>query len=147
VGTNTIRQNYSREGGLDHIVKHGGTITEAVSTQVWSGEAVVHVSIVNWLKGDEARPKKLFTQKGDEPESPWEALELQEINSSLSSMVDLSTAARLRANMEGDGCYQGQTHGHEGFLLAAEEAIKLLKGLPKLKDVLFLKWTPKTGPP
>ena len=31
VGTNTIRQNESREGGLDYIVDHGGTITEAVS--------------------------------------------------------------------------------------------------------------------
>ena len=51
VRTNTIRQNYSREGGLDCIVNNGGTITEAVSTQVWSGDAVVHVSIVNWLKG------------------------------------------------------------------------------------------------
>ena len=42
VGTNTIRQNYSRQGGLDYIVQHGGTITEAVSSQPWSGEAVVH---------------------------------------------------------------------------------------------------------
>lgn len=36
VGTNTIRENYSREGGLDYIVGTGGTITEAVSTQEWS---------------------------------------------------------------------------------------------------------------
>jgi len=40
VGSNTVRQNYSREGGLDYIVGNGGTITEAVSTQVWSGESV-----------------------------------------------------------------------------------------------------------
>ncbi len=33
VGTNTIRQNYSREGGLDYIVQNGGTITDAVSSQ------------------------------------------------------------------------------------------------------------------
>lgn len=32
VGTNTIWQNYSREGGTDYIVKNGGTITEAVSS-------------------------------------------------------------------------------------------------------------------
>src|SRR5712691_12902088 len=32
VGTNTIRQNFSREGGFDYIVAHGGTITEAVAT-------------------------------------------------------------------------------------------------------------------
>lgn len=56
VGTNTIRQNDSREGGLDYIVAGGGTIIEAVSTQVWSGDAAVHVSIVNWVKA-EAREK------------------------------------------------------------------------------------------
>lgn len=32
VGTNTIRQNYSREGGLDYIVNHGGEIVEATSS-------------------------------------------------------------------------------------------------------------------
>ena len=37
VGTNTIRQNYTREASLDHIVNTGGTITEAVSTMVWPG--------------------------------------------------------------------------------------------------------------
>ena len=63
MGTNTIRQNYSREGGLDYIVQNGGAITDAVSTQVWPGEAVVHVSIVNWVKGP-AEGKKLFTQLG-----------------------------------------------------------------------------------
>ncbi len=50
VGTNTIRQNESREASLDYLVENGGIITEAVSTQVWSGDAAVHVSIVNWLK-------------------------------------------------------------------------------------------------
>jgi type II restriction/modification system DNA methylase subunit YeeA len=54
VGANTNRQNFSREGGLDYIVAHGGTNTEAVSTQVWSGDAVVHVSSVNWKKGKAA---------------------------------------------------------------------------------------------
>ena len=71
VGTNTIRQNYSREGGLDYIVENGGTITEAISSQVWSGDAAVHVSIVNWKKGEEQRPKKLFRQLGDNLDSPW----------------------------------------------------------------------------
>ena len=32
-------------------------------TEVWSGEAVVHVSIVNWVKGTEVGPKQLFIQK------------------------------------------------------------------------------------
>ncbi|MGD9858218.1 MAG: DNA methyltransferase, partial [Planctomycetaceae bacterium] len=49
VGTQNIRNNKSREGGLDHVVADG-TIVEAVDNQPWSGEANVHVSIVNWVK-------------------------------------------------------------------------------------------------
>lgn len=135
VGTNTIRQNYSREGGLDYVVGHGGTITEAVSTQVWSGEAVVHVSIVNWLKGKSLDKKKLFVQKGDDIESPWEVHELSTINSSLSVGIDVSDAARLRTNIECGGCYQGQTHGHEGFLLTRDDAKRLVRD-PRTRPVV-----------
>ena len=64
VGTNTIRQNYSRQGGLDYIVETGGTITNAVSTEVWSGDAAVHVSIVNWVKGEfKARQDLNFSER------------------------------------------------------------------------------------
>ena len=137
VGTNTIRQNYSREGSLDHIVNNGGTITEAVSTQVWSGDAVVHVSIVNWLKGKEKGRKKLHFQIGDNRNSPWEVLELPEINSSLSKTIDVSKAAKLAINSESKTCFQGQTHGHEGFLLPNEDAEKEIADNPDSNDVLF----------
>ncbi|WP_293912429.1 class I SAM-dependent DNA methyltransferase, partial [Deinococcus sp.] len=72
VGTNTIRQNDSRVGGLDYVVQHGGTITDAVSTQVWSGDAAVHVSIANWIKGEESGDKHLAWQVGDHRSSPWQ---------------------------------------------------------------------------
>jgi len=49
VGTQNIRNNQSRVGGLDHVVK-SGIIVEAVENQPWSGEANVHVSIANWVK-------------------------------------------------------------------------------------------------
>lgn len=49
VGTQNIRNNQSRVGGLDHVVKDG-VIVEAVENQPWSGEANVHVSIANWVK-------------------------------------------------------------------------------------------------
>lgn len=49
VGTQNIRNNKSREGGLDHIAA-SGTVIEAVDNQPWSGEANVHVSIANWVK-------------------------------------------------------------------------------------------------
>ena len=45
VGTQNIRNNQSRVGGLDYIVRDG-MIIEAVQNQPWSGEAKVHVSIV-----------------------------------------------------------------------------------------------------
>lgn len=56
VGTQNIRNNESREGGLDHIVATG-TIVEAVDNQPWSGEANVHVSIVNWVKHQPFNPR------------------------------------------------------------------------------------------
>jgi SAM-dependent methyltransferase len=125
VGTNTVRQNYSREGGLDYIVQNGGTITEAVSTQVWSGESVVHVSIVNWIKGEEKGKKKLFAQVGDNLDSPWKCDEVDLIGSSLSAETDVTAAKRLKGNGDSEACYQGQTHGHEGFLLKPKEAHRM----------------------
>jgi SAM-dependent methyltransferase len=137
VGTNTIRQNYSREGGLDYIVAHGGTITDAVSSQVWSGDAVVHVSIVNWVKGPQSGKKRLSRQIGDKEDSPWESRELDEINSALSFETDVTDASVLRANAVGGLCFQGQTHGHEGFLMTREEAAVELRTHANSREVLF----------
>jgi len=50
VGTNSISQNRGRSASLNYLVEHGGVITDAVSTQPWPGEAVVEVSIVNWVR-------------------------------------------------------------------------------------------------
>ena len=137
VGTNTIRQNYSREGSLDYIIQNGGTITEAVSTQVWSGDAVVHVSIVNWKNGVHAGEKKLFTQVGDQIDSPWKIERVKEINGSLSTATDTSSAKILLCNKKPKFCYQGQTHGHESFLLNQEEAQDLVSSDSKLGEVIF----------
>ena len=137
VGTNTIRQNYSREGGLDHIVDSGGTITEAVSSQVWSGDSVVHVSIVNWKKGSQDGLKNLYTQVGDKRDSPWQVVELESINSALSDSFDVTCAKTLRANSESDTCLQGQTHGHEGFLLDANDAVGMISDARLNSDVIF----------
>jgi SAM-dependent methyltransferase len=121
VATNTIRQNYSREGSLDYVIANGGTITDAVGTQVWSGDAVVHVSIINWINGQALGPKRLSTQLGDNVESPWRSVELETISAALSESTDVTTASVLYANANSSACFQGQTHGHEGFLLKASE--------------------------
>lgn len=136
VGTNTIRQNYSREGGLDYIVDHGGTITEAVSTQVWSGEAAVHVSIVNWVKGPAKGLKHLYRQVGDQRDSPWERHDVETINSALSFGVDVTDARVLASSAKAGGCYQGQTHGHAGFLLPRKAAEEILSRHPAWGEVL-----------
>jgi hypothetical protein len=84
------------------------------------------VSIVNWLKGTETGLKRLYSQKGNSVDSPWEMHDLLEIGASLSSEANVSSAATLQANVLAEVCYQGQTHGHEGFLLTPSEALSML---------------------
>ncbi|MDP1588506.1 MAG: N-6 DNA methylase, partial [Prosthecobacter sp.] len=127
VGTNTVRQNETREASLDHIVENGGTITEAVATQVWSGEAQVHVSIVNWVKGEEDGLKKLMTQKGDSTDGEWIVEDIEEISPGLSSKTDVSDALSLSANREPKRCFQGQNPVNAGFFLHPEEAAMMIR--------------------
>ncbi|MBX5177321.1 class I SAM-dependent DNA methyltransferase [Rhizobium lentis] len=136
VGTNTIRQNYSRISGLDQIVANEGTIIEAVSTMAWSGDASVDVSIVNWVKGPKPGKKKLFTQKGSDPSQGWSYKELDNINSALSFGKDVSGAKVIRANAKSQVCFQGQTPGHDGFLLTEEEASEIIAANPKSAAVI-----------
>lgn len=63
VATNSITQNKSRVAALDYIVGHGGIITDAISTQVWPGEANVHVSIVNWVKNPPTQLQEVFLDR------------------------------------------------------------------------------------
>ncbi len=132
VGTNTIRQNYSREGSLDYIVRHGGEIFNAVSSQDWSGEAAVFVSIANWKKGKYSGDKVLYYYQDKELKSAKQPT----INSSLSLQTDVTEAKVLVCNKKPKRVFQGQTHGHEGFLLEKNEGLKILKKYPKYAEVL-----------
>lgn len=134
IGTNTIRQNYSREGGLDFITKNGGTIFNAVSSQAWSGDAVVFVSIACWKKGVYEGKKRLYVEdkKGEQIEYVVDS-----INSSLSLNVDLTNAKILEVNKIPKKVFQGQTHGHEGFLLSIEDAKVILN--ENLNNEIVLK--------
>ena len=137
VGTNSIRQNNSREGSLDYIVAHGGVIYDAVSTQVWSGDAAVHVSIVNWLKGDEPDEKRLVSQLGDSVDSPWKVTTMDRIGPSLSEGYDVTSAKSLIANSASDGCFEGKQPGHDGFRLTMAERDNLLKSDPASAAVIY----------
>jgi N-6 DNA Methylase len=135
VGTNTVRQNYTRESGLDYITANGGTITEAVSSMIWPDEAAVHVSIVNWVKGKQKGPKRLYVQEGNDKSEGWRHEDFEVIGPSLSFNLDVTQAKSLVANTKG-GCFQGQTHGHAGFLMARDRAKLHLNANPKDSEVL-----------
>ena len=59
VGTNSISQNKARGASLNYVVEKGGVITDAVSKRKWPGEAVVNVSIVNWVEKPSTPPTGL----------------------------------------------------------------------------------------
>lgn len=137
VGTNTIRQNYSRQGGLDYIVGSGGTIIDAVASQVWSGEAVVNVSIVNWIKGPYDGKKVLHEQLGDRRDSDWWREEVDTITSALTSGADASVARELNAITDTKLCFEGQQPGHKGFRIDLTEGRELLQEDPSAAKILF----------
>ena len=138
VGTQNIRNTYSRIGGLDYILDNGGVITDAIGRQVWSGEAKVHVSIVNWVK-DGARPAtaRLAIQRGDLVTSPWETYELDKINSALSPGIDVSRACALKTNEKPQRCFNGQMIGHQAFLLRQEQRAEMVRRDPLTREVTF----------
>ena len=121
VGTNTIRQNYSREGGLDIITANDGHIFEAVASMPWSGEAAVHVSIVCWTKGDPDKIAKLWVEDGE-----TEVI-AADINSSLSLKTDVTDAKVLSCNREPKRAFIGQQTGHEAFILEPEQAREMVQ--------------------
>jgi SAM-dependent methyltransferase len=137
VGTKTIRQNESREASLDYLVHHGATITEAISHQVWSGEAAVHVCIVNWVKGVGKGKKKLFTQIGDHKDSPWKCEEVDTIGPTLQAALDVTEAKTLNANEKPKLVFQGQNPVHEGFFLTPQEAAQMIKQDRNHREILF----------
>lgn len=131
VGTNTIRQNYSREGGLDVIVREGGQIYEAVSSMPWSGEAAVHVSIVCWSKGEApSSPARLWIDDGER------CVEQPTINSALSTRTDVSGAKALACNTEPKRVFQGLIPGHEAFILTPDQALNMIKRDPSSSSVI-----------
>ncbi len=123
VATKTIRETTSRIASLDYVTDHGGVITDAVSSQPWSGDAVVHVSIVNWVKNaTPAGPRVLWLNETDL------RLELDEIPSSLRPGIDVRRAVPLQVNQVPKLCFQGQTPGvTSGFVVDDEAREELVR--------------------
>jgi hypothetical protein len=65
VGTNSVSQNRARGASLNYVVEKGGVITDAISRRKWPGEAVVNVSIVNWVQRPRSKPSR-FVLDGEQ---------------------------------------------------------------------------------
>ncbi len=121
VATNSISQGKSRSVSLDYICAEGGYIHDAVTTQPWSGAAVVHVSLVNWSK---QKPMTLFLDNK----------QVQRISSSLSTLVDTSEAFIIKNNKNYSfiGC---QPNG-KGFFVDSEQTQSWIESDCKNNEVL-----------
>ena len=145
VGTPNIRSGDTRKNTLDYIIDNGGVIADAVSSQPWSGDAVVEVSIVNWIKGTHDGPRTLWLTRGTTK------MEVETITGSLSPETDLRAATNLRVNQAPQSCFQGQTPQHRGFLLTAVQAKEMVakdrKNLAALHPYLIGRELNRTGAP
>uniref|UniRef100_UPI0037CB39C0 DNA methyltransferase n=1 Tax=Salinibacterium sp. TaxID=1915057 RepID=UPI0037CB39C0 len=115
VGTNSISQNMGREASLDYVVQHGGVITDAVASQVWPGDAKVHVSIVNWVKQPVEAPAR-FELDGD----PVSGIRSDLREKLLSDWRPTALAANASR------CFEGPSPKAKGLVIAESEATRLL---------------------
>jgi hypothetical protein len=113
VATNSIREGGNRQAALQHVATSGGVITNAVSSQVWPGEANVHVSIVNWVKEPNVGVSRFVL----------DGIEVSGIATTLRPGVDTGLGSRLDANAGRQ--FFGVVPGGEGFILSSAEAAKL----------------------
>ncbi len=106
VGTSGIRVGKAREGALDYIVANGGTITNAVSSREWPGEAAaVNVSMVNWVRGAKEGPHTLVV--GDQ------SFLVERVPTHLQLHADVSCTKDIAANSA--GMAEGVSFGNPAF--------------------------------
>ncbi|HET7485015.1 MAG TPA: DNA methyltransferase [Solirubrobacterales bacterium] len=115
VATNSVTQNRNREPSLEWITKTRGWITDAISSQDWTGEAAVDVSIVNWVKQPKIEPNAFSL---DGVRVSWISPALR------SGDHDISSASRLEKNA--GYAFQGPIPVGAGFVLDSDEAIALI---------------------
>jgi len=121
VGTNSVREGKSRKVSLDYITTNGGEIHNAVSSQRWSGDAKVFVSIVNWSK----QASKTHTLDGKR---------VTQINSSLRPDIDVTKCPKLKANKYKS--FVGVQPNGKGFIVDKATAEKWISNDHQNTDVL-----------
>ena len=143
VGTQNIRNNQSRVGGLDYVVK-SGTIIEAVENQPWSGEANVHVSIANWVKtqdklllpkqkrncgpkSNRSAPRSVQTPGTGSAVKQFDlVLPRMHVNKFVAFRRDRRSSQRRARLQLAPTCYTGQYPRHRGFVLAGAGSSQMI---------------------
>jgi SAM-dependent methyltransferase len=123
VGTNTISQQNTRKASLEYITENDGIIHEAISSQTWSGDAVVHVSIANWCYEN---PENFYLDNKV----------VNRINSSLTSDADVSSAKRIAANA--NLSFEGVKPTGKGFIVSQDQVEQWVRSDPENSRVLKL---------
>ena len=103
------------------MVNNDGIIHNAIFSQSWSGEATVHVSVVNWsyqTRGDYFLDHKPVNQ----------------ISSSLKSTVDITKSQKLKANK--DYTFEGVKPTGKDFIVSSEQVQGWIEQDPKNQKVL-----------
>lgn len=162
VGTQNVRSGQSKASGLDYIVRTG-TIVDAVANQPWSGDANVHVSIVNWMKTKSTPPapsqKRLWIahQTPDHGRAPQtrqyelHANAVPIIGAGLTADVGGAGVQPLQCNKNPKRCFQGKIPGYDGFMLdeslaedisrdSADVVVPYLTGRELLDDFKIERW-------
>lgn len=115
VGTNSISQTGGRAASLQFIANRGGTITDAISSQKWPGDAKVHVSLVNWRRA--TGPDGSYTLDG---------VEVDGITTQLRPVADSTHEPRVLPQNRGR-CFAGVVPQAKGFQIAEDDAVGLLR--------------------
>jgi hypothetical protein len=122
VGSNSITQGNSRKASLDFILRNGGVIYDAISSQPWDGEAGVSVSIVNWSR-DSQETLHL------------DGMTVSAINSSLKNEIDVTKCPKLKNNL--GICFQGVVpQPLERYLVDENTAMIWIQKDSRNKDVV-----------
>lgn len=123
LATNTISQGDTRQVGLEQLLQRRWTISEAVRSAPWPGEAGVVIAKV-WMSLDAWHGRVVLDGKP-----------VPSVTSFLEAgAIDDAVGHTLTANR--DKAFQGSVIASEGFLLAPAEADRLLAADPSNSEVI-----------
>jgi methylase of polypeptide subunit release factors len=123
ISTKTIAQGGAREGGLEVILKQGGTITFAAHPVRWPGAAAVDVALVGLHKG----------KWGATPTLNGKSVDV--VNAFLEAAEQATPALELSA--QADQSFIGSYVLGGGFILKDDEARQLLQSDPANAEVVL----------